>query len=232
MKAVILAGGLGERLKPFTNIIPKPLLPFGEKSLLEIQIEYFASHGIKEIYIAINYRADMIRSFLGNGEKYGVRLYYSEEDKPLGTCGPVGLLKDELTEPFFLMNGDILTKAPLREIYDFACRYHDSWLTIITKIVTTPFRFGSIQSEGDYVTHVEEKPNLNFEILAGIYILKPSIFQLIPENTYFGIDQLIHTMLANNHPITKYLLKEYWVDIGIIEDYDKARTIYEEHFKE
>src|SRR3970040_505646 len=109
MKAVILAGGLGTRLKPFTEAIPKPLLPIGEKSVLEIQIQHLAKYGFDEIYIATNYKANYVESFIGDGQRMGVRITFSKEEKPLGTCGPIRLLKDELTEPFLLMNGDILT---------------------------------------------------------------------------------------------------------------------------
>ena len=231
MKAVILAGGLGSRLKPFTEVIPKPLLPLGEKSLLELQIELLKSHGFDEIYLAVNYKAELIQSYLGDGSKYGVKLIYSLEKKPLGTCGPISLLKNELNkEPFLLMNGDILTKANFSKIYQYALQFKDSDFTIITKNITTPFRFGSITSEGNYVTAVEEKPDLKFEILAGMYILKPKLLDIIPEETYFGIDDLIHLMLATKLPITKYVLEEYWIDIGVVKDYEKAKEIYQEHF--
>ncbi|MCO6499799.1 MAG: NTP transferase domain-containing protein [Vicingus serpentipes] len=233
MKVVILAGGLGTRLKPFTDLIPKPLLPLGEKSLLELQIELLKNHGFDEIFLAVNYKAEMIKSQLGDGSRYGVKLKYSLEEKPLGTCGPVALLKNELKEePFLLMNGDILTKANFSEIYNYALQFKDSDFTIITKNITTPFRFGSITSDGDYVTSVEEKPNLKFEILAGMYIIKPQLFDIIPDDTYFGIDDLIHLMLAQKRPITKYLLEEYWLDIGVVKDYEKAKEVYQEHFND
>ena len=107
MKAIILAGGLGERLRPLTQAIPKPLLPIGEQSLLEIQASALASHGFDEIFIATNYKSKYIENFMGDGDALGVKLRYSHEETPLGTCGPVGLLRDELDEPFIVMNGDI-----------------------------------------------------------------------------------------------------------------------------
>ena len=231
MKAIILAGGLGSRLKPFTDVIPKPLLPLGEKSVMEVQLEQLKKHGFTDVYLAVNYKADYIQSYLGDGSKYGIKLYYSVEQKPLGTCGPVTLLKDELKDPFLLMNGDILSKADLASIYAFASNYPESPLTIVTKIITTPFRFGNISAIGDYVVGIEEKPDLKFEVLSGIYILKPSVFRFIPENTFFGIDSLILKLLEEKVPVTKYLLNEYWLDIGVVEDYQKAREIYTEHFK-
>lgn len=230
MKAIILAGGLGTRLKPFTDIIPKPLLPLGEKSVLEIQLEQLKKFGFSDIFLAVNYKADYIQSYLGDGSRYGINLSYSVEETPLGTCGPVTLLKDKLPEPFLLMNGDILSKADLSSIYSFACSHPESPLTIVTKIITTPFRFGNITSEGDFVVGIEEKPDLKFEVLSGIYILKPSAFDYIPTNTFFGIDNLIMKLLDLNVPVTKYLLNEYWLDIGVVEDYQKAREIYKEHF--
>jgi len=154
MKAVILAGGLGTRLKPFTEIIPKPLLPLGEKSLLEVQIETLKKNGFDEIYLAVNYKAKYIQSYLGDGSDYGVKLHYSLEEKPLGTCGPVKLLQNELDEPFLLMNGDILTKTDLEGAMEFSKKFINSPLTIITKVITTPFRFGNIESEGDFVKGV------------------------------------------------------------------------------
>jgi len=232
MKAVILAGGLGSRLKPFTEIIPKPLLPIGEKTLLEIQIEQLRRNGFDEIYLALNYKSDYIESYLKDGSKYKVKLYYSIEKKSLGTCGPITLLKDKLNDPFLLMNGDILSKANFKNIYEFAINFTESPLTVVTKIITTPFRFGSIETNENFITKATEKPDLNFEILAGIYILKAEIFDYIPHNEYFGIDALIKKLLKLKIPIARYLLKEYWIDIGQVEDYEEARKIYNKNFKE
>ena len=135
MKAVILAGGLGKRLRPFTEVIPKPLLPLGEQSVMEVQILSLKRHGFDEIYVATNYRSEYVEAFLGDGSKYDVKLYFSRENKPLGTCGPLSLLKDKLTEPFVVMNGDILTKLNFTAFYDFATN-HPADLTIGTKIIT------------------------------------------------------------------------------------------------
>jgi len=198
---------------------------------MEVQIEHLKENGFDEIFVAINYMADYVKSFLGDGSKYGVKLSYSLENKPLGTAGPVKLLENKLDEPFLLMNGDILTKLDFNKFYNYAISFPESPLTIATKIITTPFRFGNIKSQGEFVIDVDEKPSFNFEILAGIYILKPDIFKLIPECEYFGIDHLIKKILLLKIPITKYLIKEYWLDIGVVEDYEKAREIYNNEFK-
>lgn len=230
MKAVILAGGLGTRLKPFTQVIPKPLLPLGEKSVLEIQIEKLTQYDFRDIFIATNYKAKYVESFIGDGEKLGAKIKFSKEEKPLGTCGPLSLLKNELTEPFILLNGDILTTVDFSKFYSFADA-RQSELTVATKKLRTPFNFGSVKSENDLITHVEEKPDLVMEIVAGIYYMKPSVFQYIPDNEYFGIDNLINHMLSVSAPISRYLIQEFWLDIGQLDDYSDAQLAYEKHFK-
>jgi len=231
MKAVILSGGLGTRLKPFTEVIPKPLLPIGEKAVLEIQIEHLKNNGFDHIFLATNYKSSYIENFFGDGSKYGVKLTISKEDKPLGTAGPVKLLQNQLNdEPFLVMNGDILTLLHYRNLYDFACS-KDTLLTITTKDIYTPFQFGNIHTEGDFVTGIEEKPNIKTTILAGIYIFKPGILDLIPENTMYNMDKLILDMLAKDLPISHYPILEYWLDIGQVGDYEKAQEIYKKHFQ-
>lgn len=230
MKAVILAGGLGSRLRPFTEVIPKPLLPIGEKSVLEIQIERLKLHGFDEIYLATNYKADYVKNFFGDGSKYGVKIELSKEETPLGTAGPLSLLRDKLTEPFVVMNGDILSLIDFTALYKFA-NSKKTKLTIAVKKHITPYAFGDILFDGDYVTSIEEKPNIIKFILAGIYVMNPDILQMIPNNEYFGMDKLIKTMLTEHMPVAKYEMKEYWLDIGQIADYEKAQQVYDTHFK-
>jgi len=229
MKAIILAGGLGTRLKPFTEVIPKPLLPIGESSVLEIQILSLRKHGIKDIIIATNHMAEYVEAFLGNGEKYGVRLQFSKEREPLGTCGPVSLVREQLTEPFLLMNGDILTTLDFSKAAAFT-ESIDANLVVATREIAVPFQFGKILSEGNYIVGVEEKPDLKLEILAGVYLLKPPVLGLIPEGRYYGMDTLIKDMLARNFRIARYPIREYWLDIGRVNDYEVAQEAYREHF--
>jgi NDP-mannose synthase len=231
MKAVILAGGLGTRLRPFTEVIPKPLLPLGERSLMQVQIQALKEHGFDTIFVATNYMSDYVEAFFGDGSKYGVKLRFSKEEKPLGTCGPLTLLKSELKEPFILVNGDILTKLNFKVFFDFAMG-NDSVLTVATKIITTPFRFGEvIVDESDHITFIEEKPDLKLEVLAGIYCMKPEILAYIPDNTRYDMDTLIKTLLKKKQKLSRYEIHEYWLDIGQFEDYSKAREAYNEHFK-
>jgi NDP-sugar pyrophosphorylase family protein len=230
-KAVILAGGLGTRLKPFTQAIPKPLLPIGEKTVLEIQIQRLVYHGFHEIFIATNYKSDYVESFIGDGRRLGATVVFSKEERPLGTCGPLTLLKERLREPFLLMNGDILTTIDFKKLSDYGMQ-KDSLLTVVTKEIRTPFNFGSVKSKEGFILEIEEKPAMLHEIVAGIYFMKPEIFAFIPENTYFGIDQLIKLMLAASCPVGRYLMQEYWLDIGRIDDYNDAQFAYEQHFRE
>ena len=229
MKAVILAGGLGSRLKPFTEAIPKPLLPIGEKSVLEIQIERLKSFGFLEIFLATNYKSEYIENYFGDGSRYGVSLTMSKEIKPLGTAGPLLLLKEKLNEPFVVMNGDILSLIDFSDLYSFAIK-KESLLTVSIKKEITPFAFGNIFFDGDYVTGIQEKPDIIMYILAGIYVMRPGIFKYFPSNEYFGMDHLIKKMLSENLSITKYDHKEYWLDIGKLNDYEKAQKDFDQHF--
>ncbi len=230
MKSVILAGGLGTRVHPFTQVIPKPLLPIGEKAVLEIQMEQLVKFGFKDIFLATNYKSEYIEKFFGTGLENGAKLTISKEEKPLGTAGPVSLLKKHLTEPFLVMNGDILTLMDFSRFYQFAMG-KDANLIVAIKQITTPFQFGNIFSEGDYVTAIEEKPDIKTMVLAGVYVMKPPIFELIPYNECMGMDALIKTMLERKMPVAKYEIHEYWLDIGMIEDYEEAQEIYDKHFK-
>lgn len=231
MQAVILAGGLGTRLKPFTEVIPKPLLPIGEKSVLEIQIAALKNHGFDEIYLATYFKSDYIRDFLGDGSKYGVSLTVSKEEKPLGTAGPLSMLRDKLKKPFIMMNGDILTLMNFRKFYDFGMQM-DSGLTLAIKEIATPFAFGNIFFDGDYVTSIQEKPDITMHVVAGVYFLKPEALKLIPDNEYFGMDTLITSMIRNDMPIAKYEIPEYWLDIGQVDDYQEAQDVYKQYFQD
>ncbi|MCX7735854.1 MAG: sugar phosphate nucleotidyltransferase [Candidatus Kapabacteria bacterium] len=231
MKAVILAGGLGVRLRPLTGVIPKPMLPIGEKAVLEIQIEHLKEHGFNEIYLATNYKSEFIEGYFGDGSKFGVKLKISKEDKQLGTAGPVTLLRDELTEPYIVMNGDILSNCNFSKMYEFALEKKDTDLVVGIKEFVAPFRFGNIFYDGDYVTNIEEKKDFKTKILAGIYVFKPGLFEIIPYNEHFDMDKLILKMLELKKPIAKYEISEYWLDIGQIDDYQLAQDVYETYFR-
>jgi NDP-mannose synthase len=229
MKAVILAGGLGTRLAPFTNVIPKPLLPIGDKSVLEVQIGRLRKYGFDEIFLATNYRSEYFQGFFGDGSRYGVKLTISQETMRLGTAGPVKLLEEQLTEPFLVINGDILTLLDFGKFYNFAMK-QPADLCVGIKELVTPFSFGNVFFEGNFVTGVQEKPDIKMNILSGIYFFRPALLKLIPEREYFGMDTLITAMLARKWPVAKYMIDEYWLDIGRMDDFEKAEDIYRTHF--
>ena len=218
------------RLRPFTQVVPKPLLPIGERSLLEIQIERLKNCGFDHIIFATNYKANYVARFFGDGSDLGVRITYSKEDNPLGTAGPLSLLKSELTEPFMVMNGDILTLMDFARFYDFALAKR-AILTVAIKQHVTPYAFGNIFSDGDYVTGIEEKQDIVRYILAGIYVMQPNVLDWIPSGEPYGMDALIKAMLANNTPVVKYQFDEYWLDIGQVSDYETSTKIYDQYFR-
>lgn len=231
MMAVILAGGLGQRLRPFTSVIPKPLLPVGESSVLEIQLLTLQKHGVKHVYIATNYLSDVVKAYIGDGSRFGLNVAFSHEQKLLGTCGPLSLLRDKLTEQFVLMNGDVLTTFNFRNGYEFA-RSLDADLTIVTKEIITPFSFGKVLADGDYVTDVQEKPDIKFEILAGIYFMKPAVLSYVPDDTFYNVDSLIRDLLKSGKKVGRHVMSEYWLDVGTPERYEDAQSAYREHFGE
>lgn len=217
-KAVILCGGLGTRLAPLTSVIPKALLPIGEKAIIDIQIEQLKSFGFEEIYLATNYKSDYFKRFIGNGDNYGIKIYVSEERISLGTAGPLKLLQNHLHEPFLVMNGDIITKLNFSELYEYAIQ-KDTILTAAIKKVRLPYSFGKITFDNDVITEIEEKPEIALHSLSGIYIMHPRIFEYIPENVYYGMDSLLKKLIHKGEVIYKYEINDYWLDIGQIDDY-------------
>lgn len=224
MKAVIMAGGLGKRLRPLTNIIPKPLLPIGDKSVLEIQIHNLKEHGVDTVFLALGYRHELFQAYFGDGSSWGVRIHYSIETKPLGTAGPLSLLRDVLDEPFLVMNGDILTNMDFSYLHE-AHLESGAEITIVTKIMSLPLRYGVIEHRDERVIDIKEKPSLSAEINAGIYLINPEVIDLMPANTEVSMDDLLRQLIAENRFVSRYLLAGYWLDIGQEEDYQKANDM-------
>lgn len=228
--AVILAGGLGTRLRPFTQVLPKPMLPVGDSSVLEIQIDRLARCGVQEIYFAANYKADVLQRYFGDGSRFGVNLHYSIETHPLGTCGPLSLLVERLTEPFLVMNGDILTNLDFTKAY----RFHlakGGLFTVISKFVTFPLSYGNLITAQERIVEIHEKPDIKVEISTGMYVMSPGIFEFIPKDTYYGMDTLVRELLSCRLDVFHYRMDEYWLDIGRMEDYEQAQRDAESLFK-
>ncbi len=227
MKAVIMAGGLGERLKPFTKIIPKSLLPVGNKSILEIQILNLTAHGATDIFLALGYKHELFEAYFGDGAKWNVRIQYSTETKPLGTAGPLTLLRPFLKEPFLVMNGDILTNLDFREL-SRAHRASGAAVTVATKVITLPLRYGVIKHCDGSISDIEEKPSLSAEINAGIYFMNPEVLDLMPANTPVSMDAFLREMICKGYGVSRFLMNAYWLDIGQMGDYERATDLISE----
>lgn len=225
MKAVIMAGGLGERLRPFTKIIPKPLLPVGNRSVLEIQIINMAARGVTEIYLALGYKHEMFDAYLGDGSKWGVNIRYSVEGKPLGTAGPLSLVRDYLDEPFLVVNGDILTDLDYSELRD-AHIAGGADVTVVSHVIVLPLQYGVIKHDGgDRIVDITEKPSVSAEINAGIYFMNSDILDLLPRDTPVSMDDFLRRLIAAGYVVGRFLLKNYWLDIGQMSDYAQANEV-------
>ncbi len=231
MIAVILAGGKGTRLKPYTTVLPKPLVPIGEKAILEILLSGLKKSGVTTVYLCVNHFAELIMAFLGDGSKLGLEIKYVLEDKPLGTVAPIKLIKD-LPDDFLVMNGDLLTNLDFRELYDMHVNAR-SLLTVSTYQRTTKIDFGVIDMDKDKDTVIgfREKPVFDFEVSMGVYAMNRKVLDFVPFNEPFGFDNLMLKMLEMKQPISVNRFKGYWLDIGRPEDYEKACEDYEQVFK-
>lgn len=224
MEAVILAGGKGTRLKPYTTTIPKPLVPVGERPILGIVMEQLRAAGVKKVTITVNHMAELIMAFFGMGEKYGIEIAYSLEDKPLSTVAPVKLIQG-LPEHFFVMNGDLLTDIDFKALYQV---HLDSGakLTVATYQRDSMIDFGVIEVDqtGKRIVGFIEKPTYHFTVSTGIYVYSRELLDRVPFNQPYGFDNLVLDMLRDGDPINVYAHHGYWLDIGRPEDYDRANT--------
>lgn len=223
---IIMAGGKGTRLKPITNIIPKPLIPIGDKPILEWIINSFYEVGVKIFYLTVNYKQEMIRSFFDNLSEKPYVLNYFEEKKPLGTAGSLHLLKEEIGSTFFLTNCDILIK----DDYSSMLKYHrenGNELTAICAIKHFEIPYGTMEfKENGVLTEIKEKPDFNMFINAGMYILEPHLLKEIPENEFFHITTLMEQILARNGRVGVFPVSEgSWMDIGQWDEYNKTSKL-------
>lgn len=227
MKAVVMAGGLGMRLRPLTSVIPKPLLPVGDRSILEIILLNLRNSGVEEVFIAVNYMSDYFEEHFKNNPIDGMQLHFSNETEPLGTAGPLGLLRNNFQEPFLVVNGDILTNLNFHEFYkEFIAL--NAEILVGTKKLYLPTNYGVIRSEGSEVLSIQEKPQIETEVVAGIYCLSPHILDLIPENKFYQMNELLQEVL-NRGGLKKYLISDYWLDIGHMENYEQAQKDIKEY---
>ena len=222
IKAVILAGGKGTRLKPYSTVIPKPIVPVGDKAILEILIGRLKKFGITDLTICVNHLAELIMAYFGNGGKLGVNIEYSIEDIPLGTVAPIKLIK-KLPENFIVMNGDLLTDLNFKEFYDNHLE-NKALMTIATYKRVSKIDFGviDIDESNKVVKGFKEKPEYKLDVSMGVYIMNRKVLENIPLNKKFGFDDLVLRMLKKGQRIKVYPYKGYWLDIGRPDDYEKA----------
>jgi len=220
---VIMAGGKGTRLKPLTNIIPKPLIPIGEKPILEVIIDKFNKLGVTNFYLSVNYKQDMIKMHFDNINFKPYELSYFTEDKPLGTAGSLYLLKDIIKTTFFVSNCDIIIEQDYREIFDYHTG-NSNQITLVATIKNIKIPYGTVVSgeNGELVT-LKEKPDLTYMINSGMYILEPDVLDLIPENSFFNITDLIEKVKAIGGKVGVFPVSEKsWLDIGEWAEYQKV----------
>ena len=233
MKAVILAGGKGVRMRPLTYTIPKPLLPIGEKPIIEEIIERLRTQGFRDLIIAVGYRAELIETFARDGSQLGVSIEYVRESQPLGTGGPLGLVRDQVAlpagEPLLVMNGDILTDIDMRALVD-AHRASGDELTVATREFQLKHPYGVIQLDGTRITGIVEKPRVTDIVSAGIYVLTPSVLDLVPKEQFFDMPDLVNALLAEGRGVGAYPFDDAWLAIDSLDQLDDAaRMLAERH---
>ena len=226
MKAVVLAGGKGTRLAPYTNILPKPLMPIGDMPILEVLIRQMKRYGIEEIVLTVGHLSELLRAFFQDGSRFGVRIEYSYEEEPLGTAGPLAMVHG-LDDTFLVTNGDVLTTLDLGALID----YHLSQgaaATIAMHSRRVQIDMGVIKFNGrneviDYV----EKPSMDYEVSMGIYVFEPKALEYIPHDSYMDFPDLIIKLLEHGQRVVGYPFDGYWQDLGRRDDYEQATSDFE-----
>jgi NDP-sugar pyrophosphorylase family protein len=227
MHAVILAGGKGVRLRPYTTTLPKPLMPIGDKhAILEIVLDQLAGCGFTAVTLAINHLGPLIRAFVGDGRRWGLVVDYVEEDRPLSTVGPLFALKDALPDEFLVMNGDVLTDL------DYADLLHQHalsarGLTVAIAERTHKVEFGVLDVEASQIVGFREKPDLRYQVSMGVYGMSRRTLAPYPAGRSFGFDELVLDLLARGDNPATYPFTGFWLDIGRPEDYDEANRSFE-----
>ena len=224
-RAVILAGGKGTRLRPYTVVLPKPLMPIGEFPILEVIVKQLVAAGFDHITMAVNHQAEIIKAFFMDGSKWGIRIDYSLEDQPLGTMGPLKLIAD-LPEHFLVMNGDILTDLNFSAFYD-EHQQNDEIFTISSYSREQLLDYGVLKTDGDRLVGLQEKPRMHYEVSMGVYMVSRRALQYVQPDSLYGFDILMHDLIANQQKVAVRKFNGYWLDIGRPDDYAQAIDEFE-----
>ena len=224
MKAVVLAGGKGSRLKPYTMVLPKPLMPIGDMPILELVVRQLVGCGIEDIVITVGHLGSLIETFCGDGSQFGARITYAREDKPLGTIGPLAMI-DDLGDRFLVMNGDLLTDFDYARLAAFH-QGHGGILSVATTTRAVKINYGVISSPGveTAIATFTEKPTLDYQVSMGIYCMSRAILSHIPQGQAFGFDHLMHKLMAARIPVHQFRYEGKWFDIGIKDEYEAAES--------
>ncbi len=222
LPVVIMAGGQGTRLRPLTNVLPKPLIPIGEQTMMEDIMDRFVDCGCHNFYISVNYKADFIRRYFENLDKPQYNIEYFQEDKPLGTAGSLHLLKDRINSTFFVSNCDIIIDEDYSEILDYH-RQNDNEITVVAALKNYSIPYGTLETgEGGQLTGLTEKPDLTFKINTGMYILEPHLIEEIPSDRLYHITFLIEKLIQEKRKVGVFPISEgSWTDIGNWDEYIK-----------
>ena len=221
MKAVILAGGKGTRLSPYTKILPKPLMPIGEMPVLEVLIRQLKSQGIDELILTVGHLAELMRAFFGDGSQLGVKIHYSYEDHPLGTAGPLAMVEN-LDDTFLVLNGDVLTDLDFGALIDFH-KKQEAVATIAMHQRKVKIDLGVILCNGGpRVVGYIEKPTYDYQVSMGVYVFEPSLLKFIEPGRYLDFPNLVHKLLGEGQKVVGYLFDGYWMDLGRPDDYEQA----------
>lgn len=227
---VLMAGGLGTRLRPLTEDCPKPLLPVGGQPLLETIMQQFLQHGFSNFYISVNYRADMVERHFGDGSRLGARIEYLREPEPLGTAGALGLLPERPDRPVFVMNGDLLTRVDFPGMLDFHTA-QAAHATMAVRGFDIQVPYGVVDVHENRIVGLEEKPVQRFFVNAGIYVLSPEVVTEIPPGGFLDMPALFSRLMAQGRPTAAFPIHEYWMDIGRRQDFDQANCDFDLHFQ-
>jgi NDP-sugar pyrophosphorylase family protein len=225
-RAVVLAGGKGSRLRPYTAVLPKPLMPVGDGPVLDVILQQLAGAGFTRVTLAVNYQSEIVRAYCGDGSKWDLAIDYSLETQPLSTIAPLKLIAD-LPENFLLMNGDVLTEADFGRLFDEHVR-DQRLFTISAAGRTQVIDFGVLEIDGNHrLTGFREKPSLDYLVSMGVYIVNRDVLEIVPAATKYGFDNLMLDLLRAGRPVHVERFDGYWLDIGRVDDYMQAVDEFE-----
>ncbi len=229
-KVVLMAGGLGTRLRPLTDKVPKPLLKVGNKPIIETIMESFSKYGFKDFILSVNYKSEMFEEYFGDGSKFGFNIEYIHEDKRLGTAGALSLMREKLKDDFFVMNGDLLTNVNFEHLLKFH-QESNSVGTMCVREYDFQVPYGVVNVEDGKLKSIVEKPVHKFFVSAGIYMLNPGVLKYIPDDIFYDMPTLFEKLIEKKENAISFPIREYWLDIGRREEFEKANNEYGKVFE-